>query len=559
MGLLNPQRFGLREGGFAARRQSIQSFLCRRQTIATVAAILFLLLLGPSLFIKKGKMRLIRPSDEKKHRFAAEPSLQQLRLRPQPLLEGQSSQFHVLLVTPNSDVTLCKTLLSAAVLGYPVPTILQWNKTHDLSQPFGGGKYSGKIESVYEWLKQQPKASADDVVLMVDPYGSFNYGDVPVGMSLRTEGDIWFQLGPEVLLKRFYAMRARATEDLARRMGKAAEVEGLKQTVFFGAGKRCAPNTPHTASCYAMPESPLPHDLYGANTDTVMGHSRHSSHRQRFLNAAYAIGTVADMQPIFQQALNKVNSLKDAEGRYKHRAEYNHAGSDQGIFQEMLGEQEFQREVMRRKHLSFGDKAKGLKKNKPTYIEGTLVDDVLNPSFSHKEMEQKGDKSAEFGMGLDYWSDLGQQTLDSEHDGRWLTYNRPVRAQLTQRRLYDCPPRATGRVPDDMLNTTLPRAAVSDASQFSPMRGWDEIGLYTNVCLDTIPVMIHHNGVKKRRDDAWPQLWLQPHARRLIEEVLAQDGERGGARTPDNRFRPWELLCPARLEPELYRDTVEFS
>jgi hypothetical protein len=87
-------------------------------------------------------------------------------------------------------------------------------------------------------LRQQPKASGDDIVLMMDAYGSFNYDDIPVGMKLQTEGDIWFQLGPEVLLKRYYAMRTKATEDLAQRMGKAAQAEALKQTVFFGAGKR---------------------------------------------------------------------------------------------------------------------------------------------------------------------------------------------------------------------------------------------------------------------------------------------------------------------------------
>jgi hypothetical protein len=313
-----------------------------------------------------------------------------------------------------------------------------------------------------------------------------------------------------------------------------------------------------------MPESPLPADLYGPNTDTVMGHTRHSSHRQRFLSSAYAIGPISDMEPIFKRAIDKLNGLKDAEGKYKHRADFNHAGSDQSVFQQIIGEQEFQREVMRRKHLSFSDKAKGLKKNKPTLIEGTLIDDILNPAFSHKDMEQKGDKSDEFSMSLDYWSDLGQQMVDSEHDSRWLTYNRPVIEQLTQRRLYDCPPRATGSIPDDMLNTTLPRAAVSDASQFSPMRGWDEIGLYTNICLDTIPVIIHHNGVQKRRDDAWPQLWLQPHARRLIEEVVARgegqkEGQRGGAWTHDGRYHPWDQLCPTRLEPELYRDSAEYS
>ncbi|KAI9147809.1 hypothetical protein HJFPF1_12841 [Paramyrothecium foliicola] len=566
MGLLSPQRFGRepRLPGFSVRRQTLQNYVFRRQTITIVLVILFLFVLGPTVLFHESKTlkNLRRPSDEKKPKFAAEPSLQQLRLRPQPLLEGQSSKFHLVIIAPNAEITLCKTLLTASVLGYPVPTILQYNETYDLSQPFGGGKYTGKVGAMYDWLKAQPKAAAQDIVLMVDAYGAFNYHDIPVGMNLKTEADIWFQLGPESVLKRYLAMRDRASEELAERMGKAYEAEKLKQTVFFGAGKRCAPNQPHSAACYAMPESPLPSNLYGPNTDTVMGHNRFSSNRQRFLSAAYAIGPIHDMHSIFQRAAYKINALKDSEGNYKYRADFNRAGSDQAVLQEILGEQELQREVMRRKYLTFSDKAKGLKK-RPTIIEGTLVDDVLNPSFSHKELPLKGDKTDEFSMTLDYWSDLGQQTTDSEHDSRWLTYNRPVIEQLTQRRLYDCPPRATGSIPDDMLNTSLPSVAVSDASQFSPMRGWDEIPLYTNICLDTIPAIIHHNGDKKRRDDAWPQLWLQPHARRLVEETLARgegqrEGQRGGAWTPKG-YRKWEQLCPAKLEADLYMDSAEFS
>jgi hypothetical protein len=181
---------------------------------------------------------LIRPSEDKKPKFAVEPSLQQTRLQPQPLIEGQSSKLHLIIVAPNSAVTLCKTVLTASVLGYPVPTIVQFNETHDLSQPFGGGKYSGKISSVYDWLHTQPKSAGEDIVLMVDAYGSFNYDDIPIGLKQKTEADIWFQLGPEVMLKRYLAMRNRANEELVERLGKAVKSEKLKQTVFFGAGKR---------------------------------------------------------------------------------------------------------------------------------------------------------------------------------------------------------------------------------------------------------------------------------------------------------------------------------
>ena len=108
-----------------------------------------------------------------------------------------------------------------------------------------------------------------------------------------------------------------------------------------------------------------------------------------------------------------------------------------------------------------------------------------------------------------------------------------------------------------MINSTIPQAAVSDASQFSPMQGWNEVPLYTNVCLDTVPVLIQHTGTVKEREADWPKLWIQAHGRRLVEEVLDrgnhQEGARGGAYT-NGRYIPWENLCPAVYEAELYRE-----
>ena len=53
MGLLGPQRFGGRDGsGFASKRQAIQSFLFRRQTVAIAAALLFFFVVAPTLFVK---------------------------------------------------------------------------------------------------------------------------------------------------------------------------------------------------------------------------------------------------------------------------------------------------------------------------------------------------------------------------------------------------------------------------------------------------------------------------------------------------------------------------
>lgn len=298
-----------------------------------------------------------------------------------------------------------------------------------------------------------------------------------------------------------------------------------------------------------------------------MGRDSYSSHRQRYLNSGYMIGPIADVRAIFQRALEKIKSIPDKSpwDNGSGDSDYKHHGSDQSIFHEIWGEQEFQREVMRRRHLSLSAKAKGMTKGKPTMIEGVYVEDRLNPPFTHEPAEEKPGKPDEFGIGVDYWSDLGQQTANSEGDGRWIRYNRPVAEQSAQRQLFDCPAHMSGHIPHDILNTTVPRAAVSDASQFSPLRGWDEVPLYTNVCLDTIPVMIHHNdpatSVRQRRE-LWGRLFFQPHARGLMEEVFERtgsnsEGSRGGAYTAAGKYLSWSELCPASLEPELFDNELD--
>jgi hypothetical protein len=232
-------------------------------------------------------------------------------------------------------------------------------------------------------------------------------------------------------------------------------------------------------------------------------------------------------------------------------------GSDQAIFHAILGEQEFQREVMRRR---YGEHAR-----RSTKVGDVVVEDVLDPAFPHEVLEEKGDRQDEFGIGIDYFSDLNMQTTDNDDDGRWLAYNQPIEEQLLSRprQRMSCTPRVSGVLPWEVLNSTsLPRAAVSDASQFSPFRGWDEIPLYTNVCLDTIPVVVSHTGSEHERQRDWPEVWLQPHGRRLIEEILdrgeAGQEERGGAYGgAGERYYGWEELCPAELDKELYRDYYE--
>ncbi|CAD0108266.1 unnamed protein product [Aureobasidium uvarum] len=202
----------------------------------------------------------------------------------------KDSELHVLLPTTIGDVNLCKTILSAKAMGYPEPVILGWGDTFDTWYLLAGGSHLAKISRVLEYLDSMSPEQQDDLVLMMDAF------------------DIWFQLPPETLIERYYSINEKADKRISKHMGKAAEVENIKQTIIFGAGKRCAPNQLHSIACYPVPPSPLPDDLYGANTDTIMGHSPHSSHRQRYINSGYIIGPVKDMREMFRAAWEMVQN-----------------------------------------------------------------------------------------------------------------------------------------------------------------------------------------------------------------------------------------------------------
>lgn len=221
---------------------------------------------------------------------------------------------------------------------------------------------------------------------------------------------------------------------------------------------------------------------------------------------------------------------------------------------------------MRLRHMTEEDKARGFDKLPSSYIEGTLIDNPINPSFTHEIVEHKSGKPDEFGIGLDYFSELGQQTVNSEEDARWLYYNRDIAPQITNRDgLFDCPSHVKGLLPRDVANSAPPLSGFTRLEQGSSAADdWTAVPLYTNLCLDTIPVMIHHNGNKDAREFQWPELWVQQHARTVMADVLKDEGEegrgqrKGGAQLKDGTFMGWGELCSfggdRKMEWELFRD-----
>jgi len=441
-------------------------------------------------------------------------------------IPASNTPLHVLLPASSRDVNLCKTVLSAAVLDFPSPTVVNWGKKFTDDSMLANGSHLAKISGVLDLLETLRPEQDQDLILLVDAF------------------DVWFQLRPSVLIERYHVINREAERRIAKRVGRAAKSGSIKQTVIFGASKHCLPNEPDDIGCFPLPESPLPKDMYGTNTDTEHGHTEHSSFRPRYLNTGFIIGPASDLRAIFQSAKQK--------GTEPH-----HGGSDQSIFNTIFGEQEFMREVMRERSLTTFDR-----------LIQRLLDLIGKPDTratllnSHPFLQPKNavqDNSYEFGIGLDYSALLGHNTADSERDGHYLTYSTPMDIHPEE---FDCSPHLHP-LPNDIVRSDppFPRAKVSTKTPQS----WKEVPLYTQICTGTVPVMVHHNEVGKlAREEEWTQLWIQRYARVLLEmqvkkkEAMGEEGKEVvnvGSVTLDSggELEWWDLCTGQGFEKELFR------
>ena len=392
---------------------------------------------------------------------------------------------------------------------------------------WGGGTHLFKISKVLEWLQNLSPDHDDDLVMMMDGY------------------DIWFQLRKDLLIERYHQVNAQANARIQKRMGRAGRIEGIKQTIIFGSGKRCFPNEIHTVACWPLPPSPLPKDMWGGNTDGTIGSfpNRWSATRQKFLNSGIIMGPAKDMRALFAQAAKKVTALgsdpePDDDGSGWSENVYH--SSDQSVFNMIFGEQEYQREVMRLRHISWFSNpvlrwqqflGKDLS-DTDDRLEGNPIVNILDPPWNHAPVEQLPGKPLEFSIGLDYWSSISFQTANSESNGDWLTFDQPLEPQINATSRWDCKPHLESELPADILASSPPLISDQNTTFSNPedpvhlsQSSWSSVPLYANICAGTVPVMIHLNGDKGQRDTDWHRMWYQPYAESLGRASQPREGE----------------------------------
>ena len=528
--------------------------------------------------------------------------------------------MHVILPATLQDINLCKTLVGLHVLGYPTPTLLGWgDRAERMYSVDEGAHILSKITRSLEYLEYLPVDRDNDLVLMVDSY------------------DTWFQLRPEVMLSRYHHLNKMANKRLRQRLGGGAiRAGGIKQSVIFGASKTCS-NQPHTIGCYPVPDPFTPSNMFGGNTDTMMGLTEHSSKRPKYLASGFMLGPVKDVRDILRRAQWKVDTLPDFDNDLDNgsgTSDFIYHGDDTSIFARIYGEQEYNREVLRRNYTgstAFFRRMFGFQLGpaSSTMVGGIEVQDVLNPPFIHEQMPQPQSKyksdqlqEFEFGIGLDYGSDIYSQTHNSERDHAWIVYTnnytdvlgespkeiahqqeeyRPPRKedpktieqqieeQWPNRNKFDCEPRLREKLPQDILHSKIPYAAAPRAiftedggqsPQDAPSNtSWEEVRLYTNLCLGSVPTVLHHNGDRNARERDWEKLWWQRWGSTLLELVKMERAtkdevwQRGpkdqsaltrvenagvGAWSDEGWFVGWNQACPKDFDNELYRG-MEFD
>lgn len=382
-----------------------------------------------------------------------------------------------------------------------------------------------------------------------------------LGFRLTFPREQWFQLRPQTLIQRYFDINRRADERLSKLMGSGAmRSHNISQKIVFSTQKQCWPWGADDAPCYAIPESTLPKDIYGPNTDILFEDAKNPywSVRQRFLNSGVAIGTVGAMRKLYTEA----------EIRMEKNSNF---GSDQYIIAEILGDQELYREIVRRNSISwwnnlliglFGDTNRISIKSDSTFASVTSE----NRSF-------------EFGLGVDSDSSISLATIFADNDTAWIRYKDVAQIDAVNKGMGigATDSRVTALAPE-IKQSELPYWQVKNQSTgLSRDTEWEEVPILTDMWTGFAPAVIHHNAwqddMKSRRETWWEKAWFQQHARALLASELdaepapiayagetvkrawwSVESEKIGARTDQDQWMDFEWMC-GEYSNKLFRDS----
>ncbi|TVY25514.1 hypothetical protein LHYA1_G005093, partial [Lachnellula hyalina] len=447
-------------------------------------------------------------------------------------------KFHLLIPTPdtNASANLCKTLMSAAILNYPPPTLIHYGDA--------GGAFTRPgadiVRNVFSFLLGK-EAHDDDLILVV-------------------EQESWFQLPAEVAVNRFFHGLQDSNELLLKQYGQnmtSNETANLStdspkytQKVLFGAQKQCS-NPRADPACNSVPQSSLPKDIYGPQTD------RHPSgryNRPHFMDSNMVMGRVSDLLPIFKLA-TELLEFEDI-GKY----------GSQHIFSQLFGEQEYHRALY-------------LNSIAPKSRWRQWMNSKTEPSNTPPPVPGR---NYELGIGLDYASSIFQIMDNSAKDVKSMRFdNASIIASPSKLSAasFKTPP----HLPPDLTLSRSPFSlhqvsAPNPSPPFSALDNlpeenisWAEIQLATNLIIpgSSVPAMLDYRGEEGLMRNTWREMWYFEFGRALMRQyirspqgpIAASSGDKwwdlrggkGGVWDERGEWREWMDVC-AGTSDELFGD-----
>ncbi|KAL7921040.1 hypothetical protein ACQKWADRAFT_134839 [Trichoderma austrokoningii] len=429
---------------------------------------------------------------------------------------GGERRLRVFMPADSPHINLCKSVMSAVALGYPLPTLLNWRGEFNHPEWHFAGSHIAKLESLLSVIEEllgqtdlDGGADEHDLAVLVDAY------------------DIWFQMPPSVLIERYHRLNNEANERIRREWQAAAAYQNStspmsppEQSIIITTAKDCQPDwesgsDPHYAH---WPQSPMPTDLYGEGTDQVLPllfdpARKYKKIRPRYINSGMIMGTMGSLRQALRRCKRKIETVARS-GRQ--------LWSDQALLAEVVGEQEMWREWMRELETTWDGTVS-------TYDLSTLSPEMRTTAAKALTGEQ-----FEFGIGLDYNFTTIPATCSSEEDGSFIKFSDETAMREAS---------LNAGVPNGPRTTALPEELTN--AQKGPLSSilWGNVPLYTDLFFGVTPVGIHHNayidGLKpKRLKQWWSKMWFYPLLRELVTAQL---------QSLDDTMRPL-LNMPSRQE-----------
>lgn len=444
---------------------------------------------------------------------------------PHSVKSQKDHLLYLIIPTTHPDTDLCKTVGTAAILGYSTPYLLNWAAEHDPSGQASDAQYR-KIQRTRDALL---RFGPDDesIVLLLD------------GPSA------WFQLRAEVLLSRYYALTEEANERLSKTFGSKAVAEGhMSQRLVFSAQNNCrgGGGAHDRLPCSNAPPPPV---------------SQHTDQNLRYLNVGSIMGPANQMRAL----------LDHAAARAEHSS--NHAADTQTIFEDVFSDQTIWRELMR---LQSRSALQTVWASVMRMIgQGRTVLDAVPARHLAEIMDS--DQSYEFGIGIDYSNTLGLSVSQGQigESIDWITHNTTASSHQASSGSSSAP-----SLPADIAASTPP--FWTTIGYGLPLeQAWEDVKLLASKATNSIPALITFSLSQNDTDPSpsspslqesgWTNLWPHPHACTLYQAQLSVprlplasvvDGtgvehifwnpetsrNRDGVKTFGEDWVDWKDLCP---------------